>query len=114
MQICSGVSLPFLFRQTLRRSAHELSTPKALNIGNGKDGRFLHISPAGDAWLGGEMFAAKHLATGYLQSIKLSDSDAADERFEEAVEEWCTAASNKTLQAMYDTSEIPESFPSRK
>ena len=33
----------------------------------------LHISPCGDWWLGTEIYAAKHLPSGYVRSIKLPD-----------------------------------------
>ena len=33
----------------------------------------IHISPCGDWWLGAEIYAAKHLPSGYVRSIKLPD-----------------------------------------
>ena len=34
----------------------------------------IHISPCGDWWLGAEIYAAKHLPSGYVRSIKLPDN----------------------------------------
>ena len=79
-------------------------------VPKGRDGRWLHVSPSGDSFIGDAMFAAKHLSSDYLRSIKLYSSGI-NKDFEEDVEEWCSGASLADLQKMYDTGELPSSFP---
>ena len=79
-------------------------------VPKGRDGRWLHVSPSGDSFIGDTMFAAKHLSSDYLRSIKLYSSGI-NKDFEEDVEEWCSGASLADLQKMYDTGELPSSFP---
>ena len=79
------------------------------SVPKGRSGRWLHVSPSGDCFIGDEMFAAKHLSSGYLRSIKLSDAHMKE--FEENVEEWYSQAPLKELQGIYDSGDIPPSFP---
>ena len=56
----------------------------------------LHIAPCGDWWLGTEIYAAKHLPSGYVRSIKLpNDFDEDSKRLDNV--------SKSTFLAMYDT-----------
>lgn len=82
-------------------------------IPKGTDGRYLHLAPGGDAFIGDQMFAAKHLSTDYLRSIKITDDPDADSDFEETVEAWCATAKMSVLQEIYDSGELPagESHP---
>ncbi len=75
-------------------------------LGGNDKGRFLHLSPSGDVWIGDEMFAAKHLQTGYLRSIHISAKE--DTLLEERVEEWCNSAPLSQLQDIYDTGRLPD------
>mmetsp|Transcript_20676 Transcript_20676/g.20013 ORF Transcript_20676/g.20013 Transcript_20676/m.20013 type:complete len:146 (-) Transcript_20676:786-1223(-) len=57
---------------------------------------FLHIAPCGDYWLGQEIYAAKHLPSGYVRSIKLPDNfDENDDLLNSLPED--------KFVAMYDT-----------
>ena len=88
---------------SLRTESRVLSTDI---LGGNDKGRFLHLSPSGDVWIGDEMFAAKHLQTGYLRSIHISAKE--DSELEERVEEWCNAAPLSQLQEMYDSGRLPD------
>ncbi|EQC39056.1 hypothetical protein SDRG_03264 [Saprolegnia diclina VS20] len=40
-----------------------------------KEAVYLHLSPCGDWWLGSSMYAAKHLSSDYVKSLRLPDAD---------------------------------------
>ena len=83
-------------------------------IPKGTDGRYLHLAPSGDSFVGDQMFAAKHLSSDYLKSIKITDDPVPDASFEDAVEAWCSQASLAELQAIYDSGALPEgNFPKK-
>lgn len=67
--------------------------------------RFLHISPAGDTWIGDKIFAAKHLQSGYIRSIQINELDL---EVEEYIEEYCNGLSRADLEAIYDTGKVPD------
>ena len=66
----------FVFSKNLglgcyHRRSHSLS-PSAHGVND--NNLSIHISPCGDWWLGAEIYAAKHLPSGYVRSIKLPDN----------------------------------------
>lgn len=62
---------------------------------------YLHISPCGDWWVAPEIFAAKHLSSGYLRAIRIPEC------LDQGVLE---RASLQTLHRMYDTGELDASL----
>lgn len=44
---------------------------------------YLHLAPDGDAWINGEIFAAKHLNPNYVLSLPLRKPFDVDEEFTE-------------------------------
>ncbi|KAF0682913.1 Aste57867_25001 [Aphanomyces stellatus] len=51
-----------MLRAALRCRRHFSHSPPTI---------FLHISPCGDWWTGGSMYAAKHLPSDYVKSLPL-------------------------------------------
>ena len=108
----------FNIRNTGTRSSDPASSSQAVDarktIPKGTDGRYLHLAPSGDSFIGDQMFAAKHLSSDYLKSIKITDDPVPDASFEDAVEAWCSQASLAELQAIYDSGALPEgNFPKK-
>ena len=82
------------------------SLSSSSTTGGTDKGRFLHISPSGDTWIGDEIFAAKHLQTGYLRSIHISVEE--DVELEERIEVWCNGLSVAELQGIYDSGKVED------
>lgn len=78
---------------------------------------YLHIGPAGDAWTGTELFAAKHLQPDYVKSIllpplHLDEGDDADDYSTATTEALIHAIEQDTALArqIYDEAQIPPSL----
>ena len=65
---------------------------------------YLHIAPCGDWWLGSEIYAAKHLPSGYVRSIRLPDDFDEDDHVLDILPEL-------KIMAMYDTGTLDLSIP---
>mmetsp|Transcript_22087 Transcript_22087/g.50116 ORF Transcript_22087/g.50116 Transcript_22087/m.50116 type:complete len:121 (+) Transcript_22087:121-483(+) len=71
----------------------------------GDDQHYFHIAPSGDWWTGPSIFAAKHLQSDYVKSIKVpADFDPelvlGDDRAD-------PSAGLKLLYKIYDDGELP-------
>ncbi len=66
---------------------------------------FLHVAPGGDWWIAPDLFAAKHLQSGYVRSVPLGQSEVLDIDF---VNEFVQELSLADILRLYDTGEVPE------
>jgi hypothetical protein len=73
------------------------------------ESRYIHISPAGDAWIAGPLIGAKHLASDYLRSIHISYSNYPVN--EKLIEQWLQTLSLNEIHKLYDDGKLPISFP---
>ena len=64
----------------------------------------MHIAPCGNWWVGSEIYAAKHLPSGYVRSIRLPDDFDEDDNVIDILSQF-------KIMAMYDTGSLDLSVP---
>eukprot|EP01041_Mallomonas_annulata_P000204 gene204-367_t len=66
---------------------------------------FLHLAPCGDWWIDNEIFAAKHLPTGYIRSIRVPID------FDDKI---LNSLDKNAILAMYDTGVLDKTIDSNE
>lgn len=83
---------------------------RAENLGSGDEDIYLHISPDGDYWISGEIFAAKHLQPEYVRSIPMCQKEKDDfERVTDSVH-GSDCNMDVLMKQVYDTGKLSYFF----